>query len=67
MNWYCFRSGRKIIPQVFDKLKFFRRTQVKDRDNVFFQPKPLLQCIGICLKLNYNPRWCDMVWPHTRT
>ena len=31
MNWYRFWSGRKIIPQVFHELEFFRRAQIKDR------------------------------------
>src|SRR5436309_1150231 len=31
MNRYRFGSGRKIIPQVFHKLEFFRGAQIKDR------------------------------------
>src|SRR5436190_379477 len=31
VNRYRFGGGRQVIPQVFDKLKLFRRAQIKDR------------------------------------
>jgi hypothetical protein len=34
------RSGRKIIPQIFHKLQFFRRRQVEYRGIVLVQLKP---------------------------
>src|SRR3990172_815234 len=33
MDWYRLGSRRKVIPQIFYELEFFRRTQVKDRRN----------------------------------
>ena len=38
MNGDYFGSGRKVVPQIFHKLKFFRRTQIKDRYTCHVHP-----------------------------
>jgi hypothetical protein len=37
MHWNIRRCCRQIIPEVFDELQFFRRTQVKYRDVIGVQ------------------------------